>query len=222
MGNGRKGEERSLPVSRLHRTFLSLSPHFSPAPGISASSHSQHKLCNNDCDLREAHTRPLSLGSSPFPLAQELPREFETPTSFQLDLKGSHPHGSFNRGGHPESAAEAGLDPGLALLSTAVGCRGWRAAMTSGLSVRGRPMFSQRSRGVFILRLFWTSGLRPGHFLRKQGFWKSAVHQLLLNHPVRAGAGAAGPEVYTVRRPVPSLGLARPGGGCDREQRAWG
>lgn len=83
-------------------------------------------------------------------------------------------------------------------------------------------MFLQRSRGVFILRLFWRSGLRPGHFLRKQGFWKSAVHQLLLNHPVRDSTGAAGPEFYAVQRPVPSLGLAGPWGRWDREQRTWG
>lgn len=51
----------------------------------------------------------------------------------------------------------------------------------------------QNSRGVFILRLFWRSGLRPNSFLRKQVFWKSAVHQLL-NHSVRSRAGAAGPE----------------------------
>ena len=53
-------------------------------------------------------------------------------------------------------------------------------------------MFLQRSRGVFLLRLFWRSGLRPSRFLRKQGFWKSAVH--LLNHPVRSRAGAVGPK----------------------------
>lgn len=54
-------------------------------------------------------------------------------------------------------------------------------------------MFLQKSRGVFILRLFWRSGLRPSSFLRKQVFWKSAVHQLL-NHSVTSRAGAAGPE----------------------------
>lgn len=67
-------------------------------------------------------------------------------------------------------------------------------------------MFLQRSRGVFILCLFWRSGLRPRGFLRKQAFWKSAVHQLLLNHLVGSRAGAAGPEwcstLSRVQRPV--------------------
>lgn len=64
-------------------------------------------------------------------------------------------------------------------------------------------MFLQRSRGVFTLRLFWRSGLRPGHFLRKQGFWKSAVHQLLLNHPVRAELGQQGPSSTLSRAQCP-------------------
>lgn len=49
--------------------------------------------------------------------------------------------------------------------------------------------------------------MRPSSFLRKEGFWKSAVHQLLLNHPIGARAGAAGPKRGFTS---PSLGLARP------------
>lgn len=69
----------------------------------------------------------------------------------------------------------------------------------------------ERSRGVFILRLFWRSDLWPSHFLRKQGLWKSAIHQPLLNHSVGRRAGTAGPEwgSATVQSSVPSLGLAR-------------
>lgn len=67
-------------------------------------------------------------------------------------------------------------------------------------------MFLERSRGVFILRLFWRSVLRLSHFLRKQGLWKSTVHPPLLNHPVGSGAGAAGPEwgsaTSRIQRPV--------------------
>lgn len=72
-------------------------------------------------------------------------------------------------------------------------------------------MFLERSRGVFVLRLFWRSGLWLSHFLRKQGLWKSTLHQLLLNHPVVGRAGAAGPEwgSAAVQSPAPSLGLAR-------------
>lgn len=75
-------------------------------------------------------------------------------------------------------------------------------------------MFLQRSRGVFILRLFWRSGLRPRGFLRKQGFWKSAVHQLLLNHLVGSRAGAAGPEwCSTLSRVQRQSGLGQAMGG---------
>lgn len=85
-------------------------------------------------------------------------------------------------------------------------------------------MLLERSRGVFILRLFWRSGLQPSHFLRKQGFWKSTVHHPLLNHPVGIRAGAAGPECgsATIQGPVPSLGLARLWEAAeDRGQNAW-
>lgn len=68
----------------------------------------------------------------------------------------------------------------------------------------------ERSRGVFILRLFWRAGLWLSHFLGKSGLWKSAVHQPLLNHGFGSRAGAAGPECsfVSVWRPAPSLGLA--------------